>query len=102
MSIDDFKNGWLVGDFTPALVNTKDVEVGLLHLPSGHRADNHYHRLHTEWNLLVSGLAMTKDRYIYPGEIFVYKPGERADVCYPNDSVVLVIKSPSTKNDKHY
>lgn len=102
MNIEDFKNGWLVGDFEPALVKTKDVEVGLLKLSAGHLSDAHYHKLHDEFNFLVSGKIRVNGKPLSEGEIFVYKPYERSDVFCLEDSVLLVIKSPATKNDKYY
>jgi quercetin dioxygenase-like cupin family protein len=100
--LNDFKNGWLVGDFSPALVNTKDVEVAVFYLKKGDKADGHFHKVSTEYNVIVSGMAIKDGKVLTSGDIFVYRPNERSYVEYLEDTQLVVIKTPATKGDKFY
>jgi len=102
MNIENFLNGWIVGNFEPSLVQTKDVEIGILNLEAGQRGDGHFHKNHTEYNILIQGKAKIKDKIYSDGDIFIYKPFERSDVEYLSNTKLLVIKTPATKNDKYY
>lgn len=102
MKLEDFTRGWIVGDFEPSIVQTKDMEIGILELEAGHKADNHFHAHHTEWNLILSGCARLNKKLYFEGDIFQFLPFEKATVEYLEDTKLLVIKSPATKNDKHY
>jgi quercetin dioxygenase-like cupin family protein len=101
MNISSFSN-WLVGDFEPALVQTKDVGVGVLEIAKGHKADGHFHRQHTEFNVILSGKAMINEVVYNKGDIFIFLPNERSYVEYLEDTILLVIKAPSVRNDKFY
>ena len=35
-------------------------------------------------------------------DIFIYEPLDKSHVEFLEDTILLVIKNPSTKNDKHY
>ena len=106
MNLKDFTRGWIVGDFEPALVQTQDVEIGILNLKAGTKGDFHYHKSHIEYNLIISGSAvftLCDGSKIYNvGDIFTFLPFEESTVEYPVDTQLLVIKSPATKGDKHY
>lgn len=102
MNLTDFTRGWVVGDFTPSLVQTKDVEIGILELKAGEKGDSHYHARHQEHNLILFGTVRAKGKLHFEGDIFTYSPGEKSDVQFLEDTKLLVIKSPATKGDKHY
>lgn len=102
MNLKDFTRGWIVGDFEPAIVKTKDVEIGILDLPAGHKGDYHWHERHEEWNLVISGAAKVGKSFYFEGDIFKFEPMEKSIVEFLADTKLLVIKSPATKGDKHY
>lgn len=102
MNLKDFERGWIVGDFSPALASTKDVEVGVLELPKGHKGDGHYHLKHIEYNIVLSGQAKVGDKIYQRGDIFIYTPEQRSYVEFLEDTQLLVVKTPATKHDKHY
>lgn len=102
MKLEDFTRGWIVGDFDPAIVKTKDVEIGILYFKEGECADNHFHKNHTEWNLVLEGCARSKGHLYFADSVFIFNPNEEADVEYIMDTRILVIKSPATKDDKYY
>lgn len=102
MKLEDFTRGWIVGDFDPAIVKTKDVEVGIISLKAGEKGDGHKHFFHTEYNLILHGVAKIKDKIFGVGDFFIFLPHQESTVEFLTDTRLLVIKTPSTKGDKHY
>jgi hypothetical protein len=99
--ISNFYNGWIVGDFEPSLITNSPVTVGILQCEKNHKADGHFHKLHTEYNVIISGKALI-DGVIYTnGDVFIYEPMDKANVIYLEDTILVVIKYPSIKGDKY-
>lgn len=101
-NIKNFKGGWLVGNFQPSLFQTETNDIGVLFLKVGESGDGHYHLNHTEYNVVLSGKAIVDGNELSSGDIFVYEMGDKSYVTYLEDTILLVIKDPATKNDKHY
>lgn len=99
--VDNFYKGWVVGNFTPSLIPDADITVGILHCEKGHQADGHYHKLHTEYNIIVSGQAQIDGNIYKAGDIFVYEPMDRSNVMYLENTTLVVIKYPSVNGDKY-
>lgn len=99
--IENFERGWIVGGFSPALFYSDIVDIGILKCDSGHKADGHYHTKHIEYNIIISGEAKVNDRVLVDGDIFIYEPHDKSFVEYTKDTILLVIKNPSVKNDKY-
>jgi quercetin dioxygenase-like cupin family protein len=102
MNINNFLNGWIVGDFEPSLIKSKDIEIGVLDLKKGERGDGHFHLKHSEYNIILYGMAKIENKIYNQGDVFIYLPKEKSYVEYLEDTKLLVIKTPSTKNDKYY
>jgi quercetin dioxygenase-like cupin family protein len=100
-NLTDFHRGWIIGDFSPSLVKSKEFEVGLLTHLKGERWPKHYHAIATEYNVLVSGRMTINGMEIIQGQVFVIEPGEVADPFFVEDCLVLCIKIPSLPNDKY-
>lgn len=104
MKIDSLKRmtrGWLIGDFEPSILKTKDFEVGILTHKKGEIWPKHYHREAVEYNCLLEGKMIIQDILIEPGTIFVLDKNEIADPQFLEDCRVLVIKTPSVIGDKY-
>jgi quercetin dioxygenase-like cupin family protein len=99
-SIQDFFNGWMIGDFAPSLHRTNDFEVGLKSFKTLDREPNHVQQIATEATLVVSGHIRMGTHYLKTGEILVVEPGEVCDFEALEDSTVLAIKWPSLPDDK--
>jgi quercetin dioxygenase-like cupin family protein len=96
-----YKNGWILGNFQPSLFDS-NIDIGILRFEKGHKSDNHYHKLHTEYNIIIEGSAYVNGVLLSNGDIFIYKPMEKSKVEFIENTTLLVIKNPSTKNDKFY
>jgi hypothetical protein len=99
--LSNMTRGWFIGDFEPSLLKTKDFEVGILTHKKGEEWPEHYHKIATEYTVLISGSMTICGELIEPGTIFVLKPYEIADPIFHEDCVILVIKTPSVIGDKY-
>jgi NDP-sugar pyrophosphorylase family protein len=96
-----FKDGWLVGAFDPALVKTKDVEIGVKKVAKGHKSDGHYHKITTEHTVILEGKAENNGHIFSAGDIITLRPLERNHTVFLEESLILCIKTPSAMDDKY-
>ncbi|NDD53017.1 hypothetical protein EBZ39_03915 [bacterium] len=97
----DMIRGWIVGNFHPTALKTKDCEVALKRYKKGDEEDGHHHKIATELTMIVTGKVMINGVEYGEGSIVVMEPGEYADFMAQEDSVNLVVKLPSVKEDKY-
>ena len=102
MNVDNFIKGWLVGDFKPSIINSKDIEVGLKYYKKGDRETSHVHKIITEYAIVVSGKIRMNDKIYSEKEIVKILPNTSTDFESLEDSITLVIKSPSIPSDKYF
>jgi quercetin dioxygenase-like cupin family protein len=100
-NLKDMKGGWFVGDFVPSVMRTKDFEVGYKKYRKGEKWDKHYHLISTEITLLIRGKMLMQGKEILPGEIFILSPKEVADPIFLEDCEVVIVKTPSSVDDKY-
>ena len=99
--IDSYNKGWLVGDFTPSLFTSKDIEVGVKYYVSGDYEDRHVHKLTVEYTLVLSGKVRMNNIEYGAKDIVTILPGVSTDFQCLEDAITLVIKTPSLPKDKH-
>lgn len=99
--INDMVRGWFIGDFEPSVLRTKDFEVGILSHKKGEIWAAHYHKIATEYNILISGKMYIQGTYIEPGTIFILEPNEIGDPIFLEDCTVVTVKTPSVIGDKY-
>ena len=99
--LDNMVGGWFVGDFSPVVHHTKAAEVACKHYKAGAAEKAHVHKIATELTLLVSGKVRMNGVDILPGQIVMLQPGEPADFQAIEDSVTVVVKTPSVIGDKY-
>jgi quercetin dioxygenase-like cupin family protein len=99
--LEDFTRGWLMGDFEPSLIRTKDFEVGILNHTKGEVWPKHYHKLADEYNVLVKGKMTVNGTELNTGDVFIIKKNEVSEPKFLEDCTVLVIKIPSIIGDKY-
>lgn len=98
--LSDFKLGWVVGNFSPALMNSDQVEVGVKYFKSGDIEPSHKQIVATELTVVVSGKIRMADKIFTQGDIVRINPGVYADFEALSDSALVCIKYPSLPNDK--
>lgn len=96
----DMVKGWFVGDFDPVVYRTTGCEVAIKRYNAGDQEERHYHRVATELTAVVSGTIMMFGKKWTEGDIVVVEPGESTDFHAISDTITVVVKLPSVKDDK--
>lgn len=92
--------GWFIGKFSPTLCSTEAVEVAVKEYPAGFAEAWHYHKVATEFTVIVSGEVEMNGRRFGAGDIIVIPPGEGTDFKTLTPVVTTVVKLPGATNDK--
>ncbi len=99
--LEEMTRGWFVGDFTPTLFKTRDVEVAMMRYKAGDAEKKHFHKIATELTVIAQGeVEMNGKRYV-TGDIVVMEPGEATDFRAVTDAMTTVVKIPGVVNDKY-
>jgi len=99
--LTDYTRGWIIGNFRPSLFETGDFEVGILHHQKGEDWPEHYHRIATEYNVLIEGSMAVNGNILNKGDVFVIEKSEISKPIFLEDCTVLVVKVPSAIGDKY-
>src|SRR5574343_1065692 len=99
--LKDYFRGWIIGDFNPSILRTKEFEVGLLSHKKGEDWPRHVHKIADEINLLISGSMTVNGTKIEPYQIFVIEKNEVSKAEFLEDCIILVVKIPSVPGDKY-
>lgn len=98
--ISEYTKGWLVGDFNPALIKSKDIEVGVKEYRKGDFESSHVHNIVIEYTIVLSGKVRMLDQIFDKGQIVKIDPGIYTSFEAIEDCITLVIKTPSIPSDK--
>lgn len=100
--LDDMIGGWFIGQFEPTLFATSEVEVAVKKYKMGDYEKSHYHKIATEYTVIVSGeVEMNGIRYS-TGDIIRIDPGESTDFrVLSGEAVTTVVKLPCVAGDKY-
>jgi len=101
IKLNEMTKGWFIGDFEPTTLRTKEFEVGILNFKKDEKKPPHYHKISTEYNVLLSGSFTTNGIKLEEGDIFIIYPNEIVDPEFHTDCKILCIKTPSSPNDKY-
>ena len=101
MIVNEYTKGWLVGNFEPSLINSKDIEVGLKYYKKGDKESKHVHKIITEYTIVVSGKIKMNDEVYIEKDIVTILPNVPTNFESLEDSITLVIETPSIPSDKH-
>jgi mannose-6-phosphate isomerase-like protein (cupin superfamily) len=100
-NITDMIKGWFIGDFEPTLYQTSDVEVGVKHYKAGEFEQKHYHKIATEFTVIIIGEIEMNGEKFYENEIVKINPGISTDFKAITDVTTVVVKIPGASNDKY-
>lgn len=78
-NLEDFKRGWICGDFEPSLYKNPNVEVGIQTYKAKELHDLHYHEYTVEINTVLSGECK-----------FMYKYGPKKTILLKEDDILVI------------
>ncbi len=99
--LSDMKGGWFIGNFTPSLFKTNDCEVAVKSYKKGDKEEKHYHKIATEYTVVVKGRVKMFGNIYEEGDIVVVEPGEATDFEALEDAMNVVVKMPGANDDKY-
>ena len=99
--LEDMFGGWFVGNFTPSLYKTNDVEVGVKKYKKGDKEAAHYHKIATEFTLVLDGRVKMSGQEYTNGDIIKINPFDVTDFEALTDVTTVVVKLPGANNDKY-
>lgn len=98
--LNDMVKGWFVGDFEPSAYKTSMCEVAVKEYVAGEFEPKHQHKVADEVTLILSGRVTMNGSEYSAGQIVVIKAGEVTDFFAVENSITVVVKTPSSPNDK--
>ena len=99
--VDQFTRGWMVGDFVPAILPSKDAEFMVRFYKKGDVEANHIHKVAHEITVVTSGKFKMNGVELGPGDVVHLAPGAAADFECLEDGANAVFKTPSVRGDKY-
>ena len=96
MRVEQLKNmkaGWFIGNFEPSLFKTNDCEVAVKTYKKGDKESKHYHKIATEYTVIIKGKVRMFDH--------IYEEGDATDFEALEDAMNVVVKMPGANNDKY-
>lgn len=100
-NLKDFKRGWIVGDFEPSILRTKNFEFMVRGYKKGEKEPTHVHRMADEITVVTSGSFIMNGGKLEAGDILHLNPGTPSDFECLEDGTTAVIKTPSIIGDKY-
>ena len=95
------KGGWFIGNFEPSMLKTNDCEVAVKSYKKGDKEGKHYHKIATEYTVVVKGKVKMFGNVYGVGDIIVVEPGEATAFEAVEDAMNVVVKIPGANNDKY-
>lgn len=99
-ALNDFTNGWFVGNFEPSIFKTDEFEVSVKFFQEGDREPLHRQNIATEITVVISGTVQMNEKEFIRGAIIEVEPGEPCEFYSVTDSALICLKFPSIPNDK--
>lgn len=101
MNLENFTKGWIIGNFSPSLFKTKDIEIAIKAYKSGDKEKTHIHKIATEYTIVITGTIKMLNNIYTNGEIVIIHPNVKNQFECIEDAILLVIKTPSVIGDKY-
>jgi hypothetical protein len=99
--LEDMVKGWFIGNFEPSLYKTNHVEVGIKKYSQGDYENAHFHKIATEFTLIISGIVEMNGIQYFENDIIKIIPGLKANFKAITDVITVVVKLPGANNDKY-
>ncbi|WP_343707626.1 hypothetical protein [Flavobacterium sp.] len=100
-NLDDMFKGWFIGNFEPSLYVTNDVEVGVKKYKKGEFENSHFHKIATEFTVIISGIVEMNGTQYTNNDIIKIVPGVSTNFKALTDVITVVVKLPGANNDKY-
>lgn len=100
-NLSDMISGWFIGNFEPSLFKTNEVEIAVKNYKKGDFENSHYHKIATEFTVIINGEVEMNGSCYKSGQIIKIKPNISTDFKALTDVTTVVVKLPGAINDKY-
>ena len=100
-NLSQFVKGWFIGNFTPTIIPSEEVEIAIKRYKKGNHENSHYHAKSDEVTVIISGIVKMNDKIYSVNDIIWIEKNEVTDFTAVTDVVTCVVKIPCVKNDKY-
>ena len=100
-NLDDMTKGWFIGNFTPTVLATNQVEVAVKKYKAGEYESAHHHKIATEITVITDGEVKMNGLIYKAGAILVIEPNTATDFLALTDVTTTVVKYPGANDDKY-
>ena len=100
-NLNDMIKGWFIGNFNPTCYKSDAVEVAIKKYKKGDYEKAHYHKIATEFTVIIVGKVRMNDTIYEADSIVRIEPSEVTDFECLEDAITAVVKLPSQSNDKY-
>ena len=100
-NLKDMIGGWFIGDFDPSVWKTSAFEVAVKEYKAGDKEERHLHKIAIEFTVIVRGRVKMNNNEYGQGDIVMIHPGKSTDFEALEDTITVVVKKPSVKEDKY-
>mgnify|MGYP001423688855 CR=1 FL=1 len=98
--LQEYTRGWIVGDFIPSILRTKEIEVGIKSFKKGEKEEQTVHAYTWEITVVISGVIKMYNKILSKNEIILLEPGDLSEFECIEDASLVIVKYPSNPNDK--
>ncbi|MDO8591184.1 MAG: hypothetical protein Q7R65_04390 [bacterium] len=99
--LKDYTRGWIIGDITPAVLQTKAFEFCVKDYKAGNKEAAHVHKVATEISVIVTGEFAMNGTPLKKGDVLVMEPGDVGQFSCIKTGSLAAVKIPSVKGDKY-
>ena len=89
-NISKMEKGWFIGNFNPSLLKTNECEVAVKTYQAGDYEKEHYHKVATEYTVVVEGVVKMFGHMYGGGLLFCAEPVVVTELIQLNNPVSLV------------
>jgi hypothetical protein len=100
-NLKKFVGGWVVGNFYPSIIKTKDFEFGVKHYMSGQKDDIHKHIQAQEITIIVSGVFRFNGKKVRKDDVILLDKDVVSKFECLEEGSIACVKTPSVVGDKH-
>ncbi len=100
--LDDMTKGWFVGNFSPTVLSTNQVEVAVKKYKAGEYEPAHHHKIATEITVITDGEVKVNGVVYRSGAILMIEPNTPTDFLALTDVTTTVVKYPGANDDKYH
>jgi len=100
-NLENFKLGWIIGNFEPSILRTDQFEISIKKYSKGDYEQEHLHKIADEITIIVAGNVLMNGVEYEANDIILVEKKESTDFKVLTDTITVVIKTPSVPGDKY-